>query len=319
MIESSAPGKLILCGEHAVVYNQPAIALPVEAVQATAQVQRSGNETGIVVDMADIDDRWVAEPHATQPLARLVIQTLEALEITNPPSLHITLRSTIPIASGMGSGAALGAALVRALAGYFRKPLDAAQISALVYESERGFHGTPSGIDNTVVSLSQPIFYQRQPEGPPRIEPLALGGDLIMVIGDTGIRSPTRLAVGQVRQRFDADPLTYRRHFDEIGRLVLMVRDVLSRGTIDELGPLLDENQRLLQQIGVSSVELERLIDAARLAGASGAKLSGGGGGGIMLALAPSHHVQEIEQALRKAGAARTIVTHLGGTRASLV
>lgn len=319
MIQASAPGKLILCGEHAVVYNQPAIALPVAAVQAQATVYPATGTQGIVVEMADLGERWQVGPHADQPLARLVSQTLDALAVTDPPPLHIALRSTIPIASGMGSGAALGAALVRALAGYFGRPLDATRVSALVYESERGFHGTPSGIDNTVVSLGQPIVYQRQPDGPPSIEPLTLGGDLTLVIGDTGVRAPTRLTVGGVRQRFEADPSTYGGYFEAIGRTVRVIRDVLRRGATTELGPLLDENQRLLRLLGVSSPELERLLDAARAAGASGAKLSGGGGGGIMLALAAQHGAATIEGALRDAGATRVIVTHLTDTKASLV
>lgn len=319
MTQASAPGKLILCGEHAVVYNQPAIAVPVAAVQAQATVQPSTGDQGIVVELVDLGERWQAGPYAEQPLARLVGQTLAAIEVQTPPPLHIALRSTIPIASGMGSGAALGAALVRALAGYFGRQLEATHVSALVYESERGFHGTPSGIDNTVVSLARPIVYQRRPDGPPLIEPLTLGGDLTLVIGDTGVRAPTRLTVGGVRERFEADPTTYQRYFETIGQTVLAIQDVLRRGATMELGPLLDENQRLLQALGVSSVELERLITAARAAGACGAKLSGGGGGGIMLALAPEQRVQEIEAALHEAGATRVIVTHLTATKASLV
>ena len=318
MSEASAPGKLILCGEHAVVYALPAIALPVEEVSATATVRPSADgEPGIVVEMADTGEHWEATARSEQPLARLVSQTFEMLGIAHPPTLRIVLRSTIPIASGMGSGAALGAALVRALATAVGRPLDAAAVSTLVYESERGFHGTPSGIDNTVVSLRSPIFFQRRPSGPPLIEPLALRGTLALVIGDTGVRCPTRLMVRQVRERFDADQVMYQRHFDAIGRIVLAVRDVLRHGAIGELGALLDENHRLLQQIGVSSPELERLVGAARNAGASGAKLSGSGGGGIMVALAPEGRTEAIVAGLKGAGATRVIVTQLTGTRAT--
>ena len=183
MTRSTAPGKLILCGEHAVVYGQPAIAVPVAAVSATATVSDgsnerdrssagvealagsragvealAGKEPGIVVELPDIGERWRVDDRPEHPLALLIGQTLAVLGMETIPSLAIRLESTIPIAGGMGSGAALSAALVRALAEHLGNPLDAGTVSALVYESERFYHGTPSGIDNTVVSYGQPVW-----------------------------------------------------------------------------------------------------------------------------------------------------------------
>ena len=311
MARSSAPGKLILCGEHAVVYGQPAIALPVAAVAATATVMPEAGG-GIVVALPDLHERWRLDEHPEHPLAGLIRRTLDVQGVSEATPLAIVLESTIPIASGMGSGAALGAALVQALARHFGRPLDAATVSELVYESERFYHGTPSGIDNTVVSFAQPIWYQRDTEGaPPRIEPLAIPADLTLVVGDTGVRCPTRVTVGGVRERANADPSTYHAYFRAIGEVVAAVRVALAHGNIPAVGALLDENHRLLQAIGVSSPALERLIDAARTAGASGAKLSGGGGGGIMLALAAPERAEPVATALNAAGAARVIVTGL--------
>ncbi|MDQ5853675.1 MAG: mevalonate kinase, partial [Chloroflexota bacterium] len=128
MARSSAPGKLILCGEHAVVYGQPAIALPVAAVAATATVMPEAGG-GIVVALPDLDERWRLDERPEHPLAGLIRRTLDVLGVSEVTPLAIVLESTIPIASGMGSGAALGAALVQALARHFGRPLDAATVS----------------------------------------------------------------------------------------------------------------------------------------------------------------------------------------------
>jgi mevalonate kinase len=308
----SAPGKVILCGEHAVVYGIPAIALPVTAVKAHAAVEET-EEEGLVVEAVDLGERWRIDEQPDHPLASLARATLARAPAPASVALKVTLRSTIPIASGMGSGAALSAAFVRALARYLHLSLDPATISRLVYEAERYYHGTPSGIDNTVVIFEQPIVFQRQEQGaPPLTEPLAVSGVLTLAIADTGVRCPTRITVGGVRERWLADPEGYDQLFAAIGEVVRGVRAALRDGDMRRAGELLDENQRLLAAIGVSSPELETLIGAARRAGAWGAKLSGGGGGGIMLALVSPDHAERVVQALDDAGAARVILTHLG-------
>src|SRR5439155_13530775 len=108
----------------------------------------------------------------------------------------------------------------------------------------------------------------------PIIEPIAIAAPFTLLIGDTGIRSATHLPVGDVRRRWQAESARYESLFDAVAALVQRARAALASGDLDALGPLLDENQSLLEQIGVSSPELERLIEAARAAGAAGAKLS---------------------------------------------
>jgi mevalonate kinase len=201
MTTASAPGKVILCGEHAVVYGWPAIALPLSSVRATATVTNAAAGSGVTCDIPDSGERWVLADVSEQPLARLTALVFQRLGITAPPDLQIILRSTIPIASGMGSGAALGAALVKALAAHLGHTLTPAEVSGLVYEIERIYHGTPSGIDNTVVSYEQPIWFIRGNQNrPPIMEPLRLGASFSLVIGDTGTRAPTRVMVGAVRE-----------------------------------------------------------------------------------------------------------------------
>lgn len=312
---ASAPGKVILCGEHAVVYGRPAIALPLLEVRASAWVEDAPG-AGLHLALPDLGEQWEVAPEARADEHPLAFLTRRTLTMLGAPlaGLRITLRSAIPIAGGMGSGAALGAALVRALAAHLGQALTPAAIAALVYESERFFHGTPSGIDNTVVSYEQPIWFVRgdpdaAPPRPATIETLALGAPLRLVIGDTGVRAPTHLTVGGVRARWQRDPARYEALFTAIGAVSSAARDLLARGAVAQLGHLLDRNQELLEALGVSSPALERLIAAARAAGAYGAKLSGGGGGGIMLALVTEERQAQVCAALAAAGAARVLQT----------
>ncbi len=331
IVQASAPGKLILCGEHAVVYGRPAIALPLPHVRAYVHIARGRPGSGILFHANDINRQWVADATSNEPLGELTFATLRYLSL---PSLDliITLTSTIPIAGGMGSGAAVATAIVRALASYANRKLTPDEISTLVYASEKRFHGTPSGIDNAVVAYEQPVWFEKylgdsaeqmpQPNGQQATQqeratqtaifPIAIAVPLTLVIGDTGVRSKTRLPVGDVRQRWLAAPAHYEALFDRVSALVQQIRDRLADGHVPLLGKLLDENQALLEEIGVSSPDLERLIGVARRAGAMGAKLSGAGWGGVMFALADGHTAPSIMQALREAGAAQVLQTTIG-------
>ncbi len=314
MLTASAPGKVILCGEHAVVYGKPAIALPLANIRATATIEHMPTGSGLIIAAPDIGERWQVSKQSGHALAILAKQTLDQLGSKQMPDALITLRSAIPVASGLGSGAALGAALVRALSQHLGTPLDPAQVSRLVYESERVFHGTPSGIDNTVVSYEQAIWFVRgQPSNDgvqlPTIEPLVIGRQFALVIGDTGVRAPTHVPVGRVRQQWQRNPQQYDTYFAEIGQIANEVRHALAEGDIVRLGTLLNQNQELLQLLGVSSPQLEQLITAARAAGCWGAKLSGGGDGGIMLAVVDDAKQEAVARAVLDAGATRVFTT----------
>lgn len=306
---ASAPGKVILCGEHAVVYGQPAIAVPLNRVRAQATVD-AADKGGIVWYAPDLGETWRLGDLPDHPLAQLTGATLARIGVATDVALRITVRSDIPIAGGMGSGAALGAALVRALAAFFDQVLGPADVAALVYESERAYHGTPSGIDNTVVSYEQPVWFVRGTDGaPPTIEPVEVRPPVALIIGDTGVRAPTYVTVGGVRERWQRDRQHYNALFEQIGAVALAVRGVLRDGQIEQLGTLLNQNQALLETIGVSSPELEHLIGVARRVGALGAKLSGGGGGGVMLALVTADTAEQVQAALGAAGAAHVLHT----------
>jgi mevalonate kinase len=309
MITASAPGKIILFGEHAVVYGRPAIAAPVTHVQATVTIEPGSG--GVIIQALDTRCTVTyAQADPLDPLAAIVRVTLAHFGLA-APDLSISIRSTIPIAGGLGSGAAVSVAMARALADWAttgdRPYPDDATISSLAYEVEQLHHGTPSGIDNTVIAFNRPVYFVR---GEP-IRTFSVKRPFTVVIGNTGIASPTKIAVGDVRTGWAAEPARYEAWFDQIGNLAQQAREAIESGAIDRLGLLMDQNQSLLQNIGVSSVELERLIGAAKAAGAAGAKLVGGGRGGNMIALVDNSNREAVATALKNAGAASVIVTEI--------
>jgi len=308
MTVAYAPGKVILFGEHAVVYGRPAIAAPVARVRAQATVQDAPPGSGLMLVAADLGETHVLGTPPSDAMRALEVtarNTLARLGLASPPDLRITIRSDIPIGRGMGSGAAVATALARALAMHLGAPLPPDEVSRIVYEAEIIHHGTPSGVDNTVIAHGQPVYFARG-QG---VELFRAGRAFRLAIADTGIYSPTRVAVGDVRVAWLADRARYDALFDEIGHVVAAARRAIEAGDIAALGPLMQRNQALLREIGVSSPELERLIAAAQGAGAPGAKLVGAGRGGNMIALLDPSREAEIIAALRAAGATRVLVT----------
>jgi mevalonate kinase len=311
MTLSTAPGKAILFGEHAVVYGRPAIAVPVWEVRARAEVQALPNAPSgtVIVEAPDVGlSGSLAELDPSHPIPRIILDTLHALGPGLVPALRLRVTSSIPIASGMGSGAAVSVAIARALSQHLGLPLSPDEISSLAFAVERIHHGTPSGIDNTVIAHGQPVYFRLG--SPPA--PFGVAGKMHLILGDTGVASPTAAAVGMVRDRRRADPPTYERLFDALGQAAGQARALLETGRIAEVGPLMDSSHLVLKEIGVSSDGLDALVQAAREAGAWGAKLSGAGRGGTMLALAPEERIDRVRQALATAGAVRTIYTQVG-------
>jgi mevalonate kinase len=314
MISASAPAKVILFGEHAVVHGQPAIAVPLTAVQARAEIESLAPGSGLIIEALDIGQLIHLHP-GYQPEESPVYDALifpveialQALDLPLP-DLHIRLRSTIPIASGLGSGAALAAALIRAVGEALGRPFSNDQLNPLVYEVEKRHHGTPSGIDNTVIVYQQPVYFVRGAA----IETFAIAQPFTLLVADTGIASSTKSAVADVRTLYEAEPERIGPIFDRIGAIARAARQAIESGDIDKLGPLMDENQTLLHDLTVSSPELEHLIETARAAGALGAKLSGGGRGGNMIALVEPDRAGSIRETLLKAGAVNVIQTVVG-------
>lgn len=305
---ASAPGKVILFGEHAVVYGHPALAAPVTQVRATATV-RDSETPGVRLLAPDLGrDSWLADARKDDALAVAVHLVRQQAERATLSNLEISVQSTIPIASGLGSGAAAAAAVIRALARHLRR----ADLSSdpavcdLTYLVEQIHHGTPSGIDNTVVAYERPVYFVRQsPQN--RIERLVVGQPLHLLVGDTGLRSATHAVVSDVRRQWEAAPQKFETIFSACGAIAREARTAVERGDQERLGVLLDENHRWLQQMTVSDPALDRLVAAAKGAGALGAKLSGAGRGGNMIALVQPAQRDTVRQALLAAGAVQVL------------
>ncbi len=307
MSSASAPGKIILFGEHAVVYGRPALAVPVSQIRATVEVEAS-SRPGVWIEAPDVGlASELAQLASDQPLAAAVRGVFSALGIASFPAIQIRISSSIPVASGLGSGAAVSVALIRALSAHLGQPLSDEQVSALAFEIEKLHHGTPSGIDNTVVTYARPVYFVK---GQPP-ETFKVGAPFTVVIGDTGVAASTKAAVSDVRSLWQTAPGRWEDVFDQVGEIARQARAAIESGDVSALGPLMDANQVLLQRMSVSSPELERLLSAARAAGAQGAKLSGGGRGGNMIALVAKEKAPVVAEALQSAGAKRTIITRV--------
>ncbi len=318
-MKTSAPGKIILFGEHAVVYGRPALAVPVMQIHADVEVSDS-SRAGVWIEAPEVNlQAELNSLPSDHPLAAVIHNLFFTLGLPHPSPLaprergwgegiEIKISSTIPVASGLGSGAAVSVALIRALASHLGHTMKDDRVSAIAYEIEKLYHGTPSGIDNTVITYAKPVYFVK---GRP-IETLRVAKPFTIVIGDTGIRAPTKESVADVRKLWEAEEARWENVFDEVGEIVKKARKRIENGEWEELGGLMNQNQARLQEMTVSSPELDRLVEAARKAGALGAKMSGGGRGGNMIALVQPGSAEAVSAFLKEAGAQRVIVTKVG-------
>jgi mevalonate kinase len=312
-IKASAPGKLILFGEHAVVHSEPALAVPLTALQATVTVETAPPQTGISILVPESHRLLhvnLADDSVDNALVYTARLALDRLGIAPPlPDLRLTLRSTIPLAAGFGSGAAVSAALARALSEALGRPLDNPTLNTLVYEVEKLHHGTPSGIDNTVIVYQQPVYFVR---GAP-LETLTIAQPFTLMVANAGHATPTHVTVGAVSELLEREPGRIRPIFARIGNLAREARRRIENGAPAALGLLMDENHALLRELTVSDDKLDALCEAARSAGALGAKLSGGGRGGNLIALVTAESAPAVKAALIAAGATQVFPTRVGG------
>ncbi len=308
----SVPAKIILFGEHAVVYGQPAVAIPVMDVRAKAVVEAHDANQPALIDLHNFN---ITYKLFDEPVPASITHVMEAIQyvqdcIQLPIPQHgwkLTIDSNIPVGRGMGSSAAISVLLLKALHQLMHASLPISQLIAHSFELEKYHHGTPSGVDNTVISIAKPIYFiKNQPYH--IIQP----GKYLFVIGDTGVSKKTGDVVAAVAGQYQQNRARYETIFNEIGDIVRDARHLLEVNHSARLGELMNRNQQLLREIQVSSPELEQLIDAALKAGAIGAKLCGAGQGGCMIAMAPdADGAKKIQSALSAAGAANSYITGL--------
>jgi mevalonate kinase len=310
----SAPAKTILFGEHAVVYQRPAIAVPISNLRTKVNILANPKSKpgDLTIEAPDINfSRHFDEIKNDHPFRMAIKLVTDYFHLDHFPACEIMITSTIPIASGLGSSASTSVALIRALALFLGQQLDDQTISDLAFQVEIFHHGNPSGIDNTVVAYEKPVFFIKQNQ----IKILKVKSPLFLILGNTGIQSLTKEVVSAVREKWTTNTEKYENVFDEIGEISKSAKAAIESGNTNKIGELLNENHFLLKQIDVSCKELDKLTDAALEAGALGAKLCGSGRGGNMIALIKEEDKLHVQSALKTAGASHTYFTQIQSTR----
>ncbi len=291
MGRGSGFGKVILFGEHFVVHGVPGI---VSAIDSTTDAEAKRIGEGITVKDERKGAKGYTEKKRTQQ-KESIERMLEAMGI-NPEkvSLEIWLGGNLPGFSGIGASAASSVAIARAVVEEFEMKLSDEKINEAAYEAEKAYAGTPSGIDNTAATYGGLIWFKRNLIGGPNtIEKMNIKEPVEIVIGNTRIVADTKEMVAGVAERKKRDPENYDPLFKQAEKLAFTARKALEAFDLRKVGMLMNENHRLLQEIEVSCKELDYLVNLAREQGAFGAKLTGGGGGGCMVALTPTEDLQE--------------------------
>jgi mevalonate kinase len=307
-------GKAILFNEHFVVYGIPSI---VSAIgnYTVARVEPI-TEKGFKLD----DNRQATPRYKEDKLEQQkesIERILKKMNIdTTKQGVHIIIEGNLYCASGIGASAASCVAIARALSDHYNMDLNDEQINDIAYEGELAYHGTPSGVDNTASTFGGLIWFQKGEES--AINRIEIPNPIEIVIGNTGKVANTKAAVAGVRERKDKNPDKYNQIFDRAENITYLAKQALEEEDYKEVGKLMNENHKLLQQIEVSSRELDFLVNIARENGALGAKLTGGGLGGNMIALTPGKELQDrIATAIEKEGF-QTVKTVVGASRSGV-
>lgn len=297
-------GKLILFGEHFVVYKVPALVGAV-ADYTDCQVKLLPGGSGISGEdnRPAVPGYKVEKKEEHDEAVKLVLKHMGC--DFESQGVEVTFAGNLTAVSGIGASAAATVSLARAVAAAQGKTLTEEQINQAGYEGEKGYHGTPSGIDNTAATYGGVLRFQRT-EGDPIFVTKKLKTPVEVVYASTGITASTSKVVADVRSKKEADEAWFAALLAKYEDLVAKGEKALDDADWPVLGQLLNENHTLCQELTVSCKELDTLVDAARGAGAIGAKMSGTGRGGLMLALTPGKESQDkVAEALMNAGAAQ--------------
>ena len=283
-----AHSKIILIGEHAVVYGYPAISLPLLEVEVTCKV-------------VPAESPWRLYEEDTLSMA--VYASLEYLDITEA-CIRCEIDSAIPEKRGMGSSAAISIAAIRAVFDYYQVDLPHDVLEILVNRAEMIAHMNPSGLDAKTCLSDQPIRFIKNVG----FTELEMNLSAYLVIADTGIYGHTREAI-QVVQNKGKDALPF---LHALGELTQQAEEAISQKDSEGLGQILSQAHFHLKEIGVSSPEADSLVETALSHGALGVKMSGGGLGGCIIALADSlTDAQELAERLEEKGAVQTWIESL--------
>ena len=299
--------KIILIGEHSVVYGQPAIALPLPNVKLKATLTADTASASHVVKCSWAQGNLTSLPESMAGIQKLINTLMERFN-GQDDGWTLEIDSMLPSERGMGSSAATAIAVVRAFFDLYETPLDRATLLKLADVEEQITHRSPSGLDAATTSSDQPIYFIKGQPG----QPIELNLHATMVIADTGVKGATKEAIMAVRELLATDPQTTQQRLAHLGKLTERARTILSHDDPNELGRVLNLAQDELTELNVSDAALERLIQVARQNGALGAKLTGGGRGGCMFALAKTAlSARKLAGILKQHGAVETWIQPL--------
>lgn len=301
--------KIILIGEHAVVHGEPAIALPFPAANVEVSIKPILGET--TIQCSYFDGPLHQAPEALENLKETILAVCKQLN-REPEGMHITISSLIPPERGMGSSAAVASALVRALFSFFETELDSETLLNCIEISEEIAHGNPSGLDARIVSGEKPLYYLKG--NPP--EPFSLHVSGVLIAADTGLKGQTKSAVSDVATLLKKSKRKTKRILTSLGKLTVKARTAIEQDDLYSLGEILSKTHHHLSDLTVSNEKLDNLVQTAVEKGALGAKLTGGGRGGCMIALAETvEQAKVIAHELMAAGAVETWIHPLGADK----
>ncbi|MCZ6497659.1 MAG: mevalonate kinase, partial [Gammaproteobacteria bacterium] len=290
-------GKVVILGEHAVVYGRHAIAAPVP-MTIKAQVEDCDEGIHQLIPRWGVELQLASNPNERRSFERPAGVMLDRLGLSGR-AMRIEVFPEVPRSMGLGGSAAMAVAILRALDKHYRLGLSDAEVNELAFESEKLAHGNPSGIDNTLACYGKPLVFRTG--SPPLVETLNIKTPIPMVVGMTGYEGLTAKTVGRVKAAWQQDRKLYERIFDQIDALVLRGVQAIQDEDLATLGELMNVCHGMLNALQVSTPELEQLVDIARENGALGAKLTGGGGGGSIIALCDGD-TDAVVNAIRAAG-----------------
>ncbi len=292
-----ACAKAVLFGEHAVVYGKAGIAVPLRRYSTRAEVTGAENFSW------ESDNRLTNDEKGCLERVFRLLREEGLLE----EKARILLKGGVPFGLGLGSSASLSVALARALLLFRGEDAGPERVAELSLKAESVFHKKPSGIDTSTISFEKPVALRNKR---PRV--FSLGKPLSVVVASTGKPSMTSAAVGLVRQRLTDNGKETKRILEDIGEVAEQALECLKNGDVENTGYLMTKNHELLKELGVSSPELDSLVETALYSGALGAKMTGGGLGGCVVALSREGDEDRVAGAMRALGRGEVFSERVG-------